>query len=108
MYGRKEKSSTKADKPASKPASEPPRDALAALMEGNTPDKKDLKFAEERSDSFDYPRATAAQKQPKSSAKFDQYGGDHTFARKPDRSQGEYDYQPEDQSTLNSKCTYLL
>lgn len=98
MYGRKEKES----KPT-KPASEPPRDALAALMEGNTPDKKDLKFADERSDSFDYPRANTANKQPKSSGRFDEYSGDHTFARKPDRSQGEYDYRPQDTSTLNSK-----
>ena len=108
MYGRKEKSSSKADKSASKPASEPPRDALAALMEGDTPDKKDLKFADERSDSFDYPRATTGHKQPKSNAQFEQYNGDHTFARKPDRSQGEYDYRPEDQSTLNSKLAWLL
>ncbi len=103
MYGRKEKPSK-----SEKAAPEPPRDALAALMDGNTPDKKDLRFADERSDSFDYPKAdTTHNKQPKSGGRFEQYSGDHNFGRRPDRSQGEYDYQPEQAGTLNSKHSWL-
>ena len=103
MYGRKE-AAPKQDKNAAAP----PRDALAALMEGNTPDKKDLKFADERTDSFDYGHSNVAQKQPKSGGKFEQYNGDHSFDHRPNRSQGEYGYQPQEASTFNSELSNAM
>lgn len=89
--------------------SAPPKDALAALMEGETPDEKALRFADERQeDSYDTPlMKNSARKQPKSKPRFEQYDGDHTFDHKPNRSQGDYEYRPQDTSTLNSKDSFL-
>lgn len=99
MFGRRE-----APAKQEKPKSEPPKDALAALMEGNTPDKKDLRFADERSESFDYPRSKESnQRQSKSGGHFEQYNGDHSFDHRPNSAQGEYEYRPQDNSTINSR-----
>lgn len=87
-----------------KASSAPPRDALAALMEGNTPNKKDLKFADERPDSFDYPRGQeTGHKQAKAGGRFEEYNGDHTWDHRPNQAQGEYDYSPQQTGTLNSE-----
>ncbi len=53
------------------------------------------RFPDERSDSF---------KQPSNSGgRFEEYHGDHSFDRKPQRYQGEYDYRPAQTGALGSE-----
>lgn len=80
--------------PTQPQSSAPPKDALAALMEGDTPDKKSLRFPDERSDSFQQPGNRGG--------RFEEYKGDHSFDRKPQRSQGDYDYQPAQSGAFDS------
>jgi hypothetical protein len=52
------------------------------------------RFPDERSDSFQQPGNRGG--------RFEEYKGDHSFDRKPQRSQGDYDYQPAQSGAFDS------
>ena len=96
MFGSKAKVPPRSTQHAEKP-NDQPKDALAALMEGETPDERSLRFPNEKTDSW---RAGSSQSRP--GARMEDYNTDYSFGSKSDASMGEY--RPRQQnSALDSK-----
>ena len=88
----------------SKPDSAAPKDALAALMEGETPNKQALQFPGEA----DYePARRSFRDSRKGSGRFEEYEPDHSFDYKPSAYDGEYEPQ-QGGGTLDSKPFLVL
>ena len=88
----------------SKPDTAAPKDALAALMEGETPNKQSLQFPGET----DYePARRSFRDSRKGSGRFEEYEPDHSFEYKPSASYGEYEPQ-QGGGTLDSKPSPVL
>lgn len=80
-----------------------PRDALSALMDGDTPDDKSLRFPNEHSNSW---RAspTSKAKPTRPSSGMEDYHPDYHYNSKPNESMGEF--RPAKQSsTMESKLS---